>query len=63
MLSKNDFTNKLFLIDNLELLKSLPSNSIDLIFCDILYNTGKHLMIMKISLEMQKKLWNGMNQD
>ena len=41
MLSKNDFTNKLFLIDNLELLKSLPSNSIDLIFCDILYNTGK----------------------
>lgn len=37
----NDFTNKLFLKDNMELLKSLPDNSIDLIFCDILYNTGK----------------------
>lgn len=27
--------------DNLDLLKSLKSNSIDLIYCDILYNTGK----------------------
>lgn len=27
--------------DNLELLKSLPENSINLIYCDILYNTGK----------------------
>lgn len=36
-----DFTNKLFQMDNLKLLKSLPNNSIDLIFCDILYNTGK----------------------
>ena len=27
--------------DNLELLKSLESNSINLIYCDILYNTGK----------------------
>lgn len=27
--------------DNLDLLKSLESNSIDLIYCDILYNTGK----------------------
>ena len=36
-----DYKNKLFLMDNLELLKKLPDNSIDLIFCDILYNTGK----------------------
>ena len=28
-------------MDNLELLKQIPDNSIDLIFCDILYNTGK----------------------
>ena len=34
-------TNKLYCMDNLELLKSLPSESIDLIYCDILYNTGK----------------------
>ena len=28
-------------MDNLELLKELPNESIDLIYCDILYNTGK----------------------
>ena len=33
--------NKLYNIDNLELLKQLPSESIDLIYSDILYNTGK----------------------
>lgn len=27
--------------DNLEIMKSLPSNSIDLIYCDILYGTGR----------------------
>lgn len=32
---------QLHCMDNLELLKSLPDESIDLIFCDILYNTGK----------------------
>ena len=37
----NNFINKLYCMDNLELLKQLPSNSIDLIYCDILYNTGK----------------------
>ena len=36
-----NYKNQLFLKNNLELLKELPSNSIDLIFCDILYNTGK----------------------
>lgn len=34
-------TVKLFLNDNLEVLKELPDKSIDLIFCDILYNTGE----------------------
>jgi len=32
---------QIYNIDNLELLKSLPDNSINLIYCDILYNTGK----------------------
>ena len=36
-----EFINKLYCMDNLELLKQLPNNSIDLICCDILYNTGK----------------------
>ena len=36
-----NFINKLYCMDNLELLKQLPSNSINLIYCDILYNTGK----------------------
>jgi DNA modification methylase len=31
---------KLFNIDNLELLKTLPDKSLSLIYCDILYNTG-----------------------
>lgn len=33
--------SRLYQCDNLELLKELPDNSIDLIYCDILYNTGK----------------------
>lgn len=36
-----EFENTIRCIDNLELLKQLPSESIDLIYCDILYNTGK----------------------
>lgn len=28
--------------DNLELLKSIPDNSVDLIYCDILYGTGRN---------------------
>lgn len=41
---KPNFKNEraaLFQADNLELLKCLPDESIDLIYCDILYNTGK----------------------
>lgn len=33
--------NKVYCMDNLELLKQLPDECIDLIYCDILYNTGK----------------------
>ena len=33
--------NKVYCMDNLELLKQLEDESIDLIYCDILYNTGK----------------------
>jgi site-specific DNA-methyltransferase (adenine-specific) len=33
--------NKIYQMDNLELLNQLESESIDLIYCDILYNTGK----------------------
>ena len=33
--------NKVYCMDNLELLKQMDSNSVDLIYCDILYNTGK----------------------
>lgn len=32
---------KIYQDDNLELLKSIPEGSINLIYCDILYNTGK----------------------
>lgn len=34
--------NNVYNMDNLELLKQLEDNSIDLIYCDILYNTGKN---------------------
>lgn len=33
---------KLFQFDNLELFKQLPDNYIDLIYCDILYGTGRN---------------------
>lgn len=33
--------NHIYECDNMVLLKSLPDESIDLIYCDILYNTGK----------------------
>lgn len=41
MLREEEYRNQLFLMDNMKLLKSLPDKSVDLIFCDILYNTGK----------------------
>lgn len=36
-----NYENGLYCIDNLELLKQIKDKSIDLIYCDILYNTGK----------------------
>lgn len=33
--------NKVYCMDNLELLKQMNDRSVDLIYCDILYNTGK----------------------
>lgn len=36
-----EYINNLFCIDNIELMRQLPDESIDLIYCDILYNTGK----------------------
>lgn len=33
--------NKVYNMDNLELLKQMEDKSVDLIYCDILYNTGK----------------------
>ena len=33
--------NKIYCMDNLELLRQLPDESISLIYCDILYNTGR----------------------
>lgn len=33
--------NNTYKIDNLELMKQLDDNSVDLIYCDVLYNTGK----------------------
>ena len=32
---------KIYREDNIELLRSIPSDSVNLIYCDILYNTGK----------------------
>ena len=37
----NWYINKLFCMDNLELLKQLPDDCLDLIYNDVLYNTGK----------------------
>jgi site-specific DNA-methyltransferase (adenine-specific) len=37
-----ELKNKIYCMDNLELLKQIPNNSINLIYCDILFNTGKN---------------------
>ncbi|HZJ99145.1 MAG TPA: hypothetical protein VFC79_04020, partial [Tissierellaceae bacterium] len=33
--------NKVYCMDNLELMEQIEDNSVDLIYSDILYNTGK----------------------
>ena len=37
-------TSSAFCSDNLELMKTIESNTIDLIYCDILYGTGRKLI-------------------
>jgi DNA modification methylase len=41
-LHKTAVTSSVFCQDNLELLKSQPDESVDLIYCDILYGTGRN---------------------
>lgn len=38
----NEFLDKVFHSDNIDLLAILPSSSVNLIYCDILYGTGKN---------------------
>ena len=45
--NKTAVTSSVFCQDNLELLKSQPDESVDLIYCDILYGTGKDFMDYK----------------
>jgi site-specific DNA-methyltransferase (adenine-specific) len=40
-LHKHIVSSSVFLSDNLELIKTIESNTIDLIYCDILYGTGR----------------------
>ncbi len=42
--------NKLYCMDNLEFLKSIDSNSIDLIYSDVLYNTKSNFNDFKDNL-------------
>ena len=41
-LHKTAVTSSVFCQDNLDLLKSQPNESVDLIYCDILYGTGRN---------------------
>lgn len=38
----DEFENKVFCCDNLELLRKLPNSHVNLIYCDILYGTGRN---------------------
>ena len=51
-----EYINKTFCIDNLELLKQLPDDSIDLIYCDVLYNTGNKFKFKDGSVAYEDKL-------
>jgi len=42
MNNEQDVTSSVFCSDNLELMKTIESNTIDLIYCDILYGTGRN---------------------
>ena len=47
--------NNTYCMDNLELMKQIDDNSIDLIYCDILYGTGKKFKDYK-DLKPQKDI-------
>lgn len=49
--------NKAYCMDNLELMKQIDGNSIDLIYCDILYGTGKKFKDYQ-DLKPQKEVIN-----
>jgi len=40
-MTQNHCYQQCFLSDNMELMKTIESNTIDLIYCDILYGTGR----------------------
>jgi len=42
MNNEQNVTSSVFCSDNLELMKTIESNTIDLIYCDILYGTGRN---------------------
>jgi len=46
-IAQNRCYQQCFLSENLELMKTIESNTIDLIYCDILYGTGKDFMDYK----------------
>ena len=50
--------NKVYCMDNLELLKQLPNESIDLIYCDILYGTGRDFGEYKDIKSNKKDVFN-----
>jgi DNA modification methylase len=49
LFNMKDLINKVYLMDNLELMSKLPDQSIDLIYCDILYGTGRNFIGCDIS--------------
>ncbi len=49
---------KIYCLDNLELMKTIESNTIDLIYCDILYGTGKDFMDYKDLYPMREIIEN-----
>ena len=56
-----DNKGMLFNCDNLKLLKDIEDNSIDLIYCDILYNTGKKFVDYKDNLGSPQEAINWYN--
>lgn len=49
---------KITQMDNIVFMKSLPPNSIDLIYCDILYGTGKDFMDFKDLYPMKEIIYD-----